>query len=433
MEEKGQRVLTRNGVCLLSSAFVNTIPVGYINVVPLVYLAQIGYSASVIGVIISVSAVALCVGLIPFGYLADRFGRKPLLVIGTLTPCVSYAIFGLTLNPTWLTVASAIGGVGFAGGLASAMATPTLFPMLASSTSEGRRPTLFALLQGSWAVAFIIGSLLSLLPGSLSSSFGLSNLVAHSDSYYIMAGLVVISVVPLLLMKEERDHGTHNATESAGEVTPASTNRVGLADDNSRNTRMSAAWANVPKFSVIFLLLGLGLGVLVQLLPTWYALQYGATENGIGLWMAVSNLGALVSIPIVPWLVRRWGVVSTAMLTGAAAAFLLALMPLSSTFEMAAVFFAIRGVAYGVSWATLQSYMMGAVVDKERARLVGFAYTAWGLGAFAGTFIGGELLGLSLLSLPFVAGVACYLASSVVLAGFFGRAGRAREMTGSGH
>ena len=417
MEEKRQSVLTRNGACLLSSALLNTIPVGFINVVPLVYLAQIGYDPSVIGAIYSASAIALSVGLIPFGVLADRYSRKRLLIVGTLVPAVSYVIFGLTLNPVWLIIASAIGGIGYAGGLASAVVTPALIPMLAGSTSDSRRPTLFAFLQGSWAVAFIVGSLLSLLPDVLRSVFGLSDLMAHSESYFIMAGVVVLSVAPLFLIEEKRDSDRHHedVSDSAGNSSHAKSNGAEPAPSGSRNSWMSPSWLNVLKFTSIYLLLGLGLGVLVQLLPTWYALQYGATESSIGVWMAVSNLGTLFSIPIIPRLVRRWGVVGTASATGVVAACLLALMPLSSTFEMAALLYVIRGVAYGVSWATLQSHMTGIVVDKERAKMVGFAYTAWGVGAFAGTFIGGEMLGLEFLALPFGAGVVCYLASSAAL------------------
>jgi len=107
-------------------------------------------------------------------------------------------------------------------------------------------------------------------------------------------------------------------------------------------------------------------------------------------------------------------------------------MPLSSAFETAAILFAFRSVAYGVSWAALQSYMMGVVLDKDRAKMVGFAYTAWGLGAFAGTFMGGVLLGSGLLALPFAVGVACYLASSASLLALFGRAGRPGGAAGAG-
>jgi predicted MFS family arabinose efflux permease len=94
-------------------------------------------------------------------------------------------------------------------------------------------------------------------------------------------------------------------------------------------------------------------------------------------------------------------------------------MPFSAVFDGAAALFVIRSVAAAISWAVLQSYMMGVVSDSERATTIGFAYTAMGLGTSLGTLIGGELLGAGLLTLPFVAGVICYLVSSVALPLFF--------------
>lgn len=172
-------------------------------------------------------------------------------------------------------------------------------------------------------------------------------------------------------------------------------------------------------FSIVLALTGFGLGVLVQLLPTWYTLRYAVSESTIGLWMAVANLATIVAIPIIPRIVKRRGTVFTAAATGVFGACMLAVMPFTAIFNAAATLFAIRSVAYGISWAVLQSYMMGVVSDSERATTIGFAYTAMGLGTSLGTLIGGELLGAGLLTLPFVAGVICYVVSSVALPLFF--------------
>jgi MFS family permease len=405
---------------------LNSIPVGYINVVPLVYLAEIGYNPSIIGIIFSASAIANTIGLIPFGLLADKYGRKQLLIVGTLLPCVSYAIFGLTLDPTWLTIASIIGGVGFTGGLAAAIATPSIIPMLASSTSDTKRTTLFGILQGAWTLALTIGSLLSFLPSLLSSSFNQSDTAAHFESYFIMSGLAVVSVIPILFLKERRNSVDRQTSAGIEQAFPQVSQRRILS---GRIGFAVTSWSKIAMFSIVLALTGFGLGVLVQLLPTWYTLRYGVSESTVGLWMAVANLATIISIPIIPRLVKRRGTVSTAAATGVFGACILALMPSTAVFDAAAALFAIRSVAWGISWAVLQSYMMGVVSDSERATMIGFAYTAMGLGASLGTLIGGELLGAGLLTLPFVAGVICYLVSSVALPLFFRKVKPPEETT----
>jgi MFS family permease len=211
-----EHLLTPNSTLLLLSAFLNTIPYGYLNVVPLVYLAEIGYDPATIGLIYSMSAVASTVGLIPFGLLADRYGRKRLLIVGTFLPCVAYAIFGLTLNPQLLIIASIVGGIGFAGGLSGAIIDPTLIPMLASSSSDNRRSTVFGVLLSAWDVALTLGAALSFLPSLFSSNFGHSEKTAHFESYFIMMGIAAISIIPLLFVKEQRNDAELKTSLSDG-------------------------------------------------------------------------------------------------------------------------------------------------------------------------------------------------------------------------
>lgn len=418
-----ERLLTHDSVLLLFSTFLNSIPVGYINVVPLVYLAEIGYDPSTIGIIYSVSAIALTIGLIPSGLIADRYGKKKFLIVGTVLPCVSYAIFGWTLEPLPLIIASIIGGIGFAGGLGGAITSPTLIPMLASSTSDNKRSTLFGVLQGAWAVALTIGSALSFLPSLFSSSFAQGERAAHFESYFIMFGVAAVSVIPVLFVKERRNGGELKISSASNVAIPQLTRWKRSYFSSVRS------WSKIAKFSTIFAFTGFGLGVLVQLLPTWYTMRFGASESTIGIWVAVSNLATIVSIPMIPMLVRRKGTISTVVATGIMGALVLALIPFTVVFEMAAALFAIRSIVYGLSWAVLQSYMMGVVSESERGTMVGFAYTAWGVGVSLGVLIGGEFLGVGLLSLPFVAAIISYLISSAAVLIFFRRIKPPEELT----
>jgi MFS family permease len=403
-------LLTPNSTLLLFSAFLNTIPVGYLNVVPLIYLAEIGYDPATIGLIYSVSAVALTVGLIPFGLLADRYGKKKLLLVGTFLPCVAYAIFGLTLNPLLLILASIVGGIGFAGGLSGAIINPTLIPMLANSASDNRRSTVFGVLLSAWDVALTLGAALSFLPSLFASSFAQSEKTAHFESYFIMVGIAAVSVIPLLFVKEQRNDAELKISSDG--PTPQLT--------RGKRSFFSGveSWSTIAKFSAVFAFTGFGLS-LVQLLPTWYTMRFGASETAVGMWIAVANLATIVSIPLIPMLVRKRGTVTTIIGTGIIGALVLGLMPFTSAFETASILFIIRCTVSSLSWAVLQSYMMGVVDERERGTMVGFAYTTWGMGLSLGVFIGGEFLGLGLLNLPFVAAITSYLISFAALLIFF--------------
>jgi len=413
-----EHVFTRDGVFLLLSTFLNSIPIGYINVVPLVYLAEIGYDPSAIGIIYSASAVATTIGLVPFGLLADRIGKKKLLIAGTFLPVISYSIFGMTLDPFLLTMASIIGGVGFAGGLGAAIASPSFFPMLASSTSQKKSSTLFGVLYGVWALALTIGSALSFLPNLFSLLFAMNERSAHFDSYFVMSGVAAAAVLPIFFVKEKPNKSDSNP-QSGIDLTSQQESLEELPRQSGAFGSVVTARSTIAQFSLIFAFTGFGLGVLVQLLPTWFNLRYGASETTVGLWMAISDLATIVSIPLIPRLVGRRGDIFTAVATGVAGTFILALMAIAANFETAASLFAVRSVVVGVSWAVVQSYMMNSVTENQRGSIVGFTYTTWGIGVSIGTLIGGELFGAGLLTVPFIAAVISYLASSATLWFFF--------------
>lgn len=406
-----QPLLTRQGTLILSSVFVNSVPLGYMSVVPLVYLLQIGYSPVTIGAIYAASGVANTVGYAPFGVFADRFGRKKFLVLGFVLPALPYAIFGFTLDPYLLIVASVIGGVGLAGGLATAISSPSVLPLLADSSPNEHRTTLFAMYQGVYTLGQSVGAFLSFLPSLISPSSELGAVeMAHSDSYFIMSGLTLVSILPLFFVSE------------AGRL---KTVLHSTAADLAKRTRSLSgfghvtSWSKILKFSIVFGLSGLGFGIVIQLLPTWYTLRFGTSESAVGYWMALADLLTLVALPLIPLLMRRHGSIRISVLAGLLACVPLAFMPISGTFELAAILFVIRSIVITINIPVFQSYIAGAVSEGERATTFGVVFTAWGLTNSIGTILAGDLLGANLLTIPFVIGIGAYIVAWVIFYAFF--------------
>ena len=111
---------SRDITLLLSSQFLASIPVGYLQVVLALYLKRAGLEPVLIGLLYSLSGLVTAVLVAFSGVLADRFGRRRFLIVGTALPALSYAIFAFTTEPALLILASIIGGVGLANGAAGA-------------------------------------------------------------------------------------------------------------------------------------------------------------------------------------------------------------------------------------------------------------------------------------------------------------------------
>lgn len=87
-----------------------------------VYAREFGFSALVLTTVFATYAVTLVVVLLFCGRLADRFGRRPVILTGTLVACAALVVFALAQATWWLYTARALQGVavGLIGGPATA-------------------------------------------------------------------------------------------------------------------------------------------------------------------------------------------------------------------------------------------------------------------------------------------------------------------------
>ncbi len=95
------------------------------------YAYSLGFHKDFIGVMAAMPAIGALVAAIPVGLMADRIGRKPLLLISGILNPVALAAIGLSTSAEALLVASFINGV-----LSSAYWV-TILPILTESTERG--------------------------------------------------------------------------------------------------------------------------------------------------------------------------------------------------------------------------------------------------------------------------------------------------------
>jgi MFS family permease len=75
------------------------------------YIYALGASAIIVGAINSISTVTLSVVRILGGYIADRFGRKNILISMSLASAFTYLIYALAPNWQWVLIAATLNSV----------------------------------------------------------------------------------------------------------------------------------------------------------------------------------------------------------------------------------------------------------------------------------------------------------------------------------
>ena len=140
-----------------------------------------------IGMAIGIYGLTQAIFQIPFGYLSDRFGRKPILLIGLLVFLLGSILAANTSNIIIVVIGRAFQG----GGAISAV----LMAFLADSVSEENRAKANAFVGFQIGVAFM----LSLLIGPIiSSRVGLSGL------FWVIATLSLIAMLIVLSLKQTK-------------------------------------------------------------------------------------------------------------------------------------------------------------------------------------------------------------------------------------
>ena len=149
-----------------------------------VYASEYDYSTPfLVGMAIGIYGLTQALLQIPFGYLSDRFGRKPILILGLLIFFIGSVIAANTSNILLVVIGRAFQG----GGAISAV----LMAFLADSVNEENRAKANAFVGFQIGVAFM----LSLLIGPIiSAKVGLQGLFWSIAFLSILAMLIVLSL-----------------------------------------------------------------------------------------------------------------------------------------------------------------------------------------------------------------------------------------------
>ena len=112
---------------------------------------------SQIGLVSSITTVGMMVGAILFGYLADKFGKKNIIIITLLIFSISNLALAFTNDLPQFLIVRFITGIGLGGEL------PVATTIIADSFSGHRRSRMLILVDSFWAIGWILASLLAFL------------------------------------------------------------------------------------------------------------------------------------------------------------------------------------------------------------------------------------------------------------------------------
>lgn len=209
-----------------------------------------------------------------WGRLSDRFGRRPMIMIGTIGFSVSFLLLGLGLHSLWLMYLSRV-----LGGLFSGAVTSCAVAYVADITSKEDRTKGMGLVGMSIGLGFIFGPAV----GGILAVYGNEVPFFASSALALITFFFVVAMLPESLPKEKR------------------------SDITARKTSRWVAFRGVLKnLYVLGFLVSFTLAALEGSLQYYNFDRFGATPQDLGYMFLISGIvGALVQGGVVRKYVRN--------------------------------------------------------------------------------------------------------------------------------
>ncbi|HZU89766.1 MAG TPA: MFS transporter [Stellaceae bacterium] len=145
-------------VLLVAGALVvEALDIGTLGTILPVLRKALALNPSQIGLLAASSALGIVIGMIPAGRLADRFGRKPLLIAGILWFAAGTAIAAFSPNFTFLLIVRGLSGLG----MAAAFIMP--YSIISEFVSERSRTAFSGILETALGLGYLLPPILGLI------------------------------------------------------------------------------------------------------------------------------------------------------------------------------------------------------------------------------------------------------------------------------
>lgn len=376
--------LTADGRLLLLIRVVRLFAYGWLSVILALYLAAVGLTEQAIGLLLTLTLVGDAGISLWIATMADRLGRRRMLLVGAGLMVFGGLVCGLTSNMVLLTLAAFIGTLSPSGGEVGPFLSIEQ-AALPQTTSDTSRTHVFAWynLVGSCAAA--IGALSG---GTMAQALQHAGSTPLESYRTMLLGYTGLGVVVGLLCTR-----LSPAVEVLTTSRALATNVLGL--HRSR-------WV-VYRLAALFMIDSFAGGLVVQsLVAYWFHVRFGVDLAMLGGIFFGAYLFAGLSALAAARCATHFGLLNTMVFTHLPSNIFLMLVPLMPTLPLAITMVLLRFSLSQMDVPTRQSYTMAIVDPDERSAAAGVTTVARTLAGACAPVITGIFLSASLWSWPFL-------------------------------
>jgi len=362
-------VLLRNRTLLAVSFAVCATFTGIGMVVPVrtLYARSHGASLFIIGAMASSYLISNFLFQYPSGWLADRWGRKPIMMLSLFLQAVITVTYLIITDPIYFVV------VRFLEGAVAAAFIPSSRALITDATEPGKRGEAFGIYSAFFNAGFLLGPAI----GGLVAASGYSSAFIGAIIFRLVAIVIIVTTVrvPVKSKMTMQEKAT----------------RLPL----SRLFALPLAAGYLLAF-VDYLFVGFD----ISLTPLWMHDHLGASVAMIGIAYMAWSITSIVAAPFGGRLADRKRRSTMILIFGLIQVPFYFIYGLANMIMIVVVVFALHGMTYAFAQPAIDSHVATASSPDARARIQGL-YSAFGMfGGFVGA-ISSSLLYAVNFRLPF--------------------------------
>jgi MFS family permease len=389
----------RDARLIYVAGFVRSATVSLVGVTLAIHLSAIGFSATIIGLLIGAGLAGSSAATILVSVRGDAWGRRRVLVALAALSAAGYVALATVSDAGALIPLAFVGmlnGMGRDRGAAAALEQA----ILPAAVSDDRRTWALAwynlVLDGGHA----LGALAGTIPTIIVRAAATTPDAAHRATFWLCAMAMVACVVPYLALTPD--------VEVARDEDPRTTS--GTTGRDARSTGV------ITRLALLFGLDSVGGGFLNSaLIAYWFFHRYGMSEADLAvLFFAARALNALSHVGAA-WMARRIGLLNTMVWTHLPSSLFLIAAPASPTAPIAAALFLAREALVEMDVPTRQSYVMAVVKPGERTFASGVTNVTRNVGWAVGPSVAGAVMQHVALAGPLIIGGALKIGYDLIL------------------
>jgi predicted MFS family arabinose efflux permease len=335
------------------------------------YLLDLGYSQTLVGGVVSVTAIGVGAGGIPAGVITARLGARKTMILNNVLAFAASVLQALAPSPTAVMLAS------FTIGFSNSVYSVASQPYLMSQTKAGKGGQVFSLDFGIRTGAGIAGGLLAgWLPLALAAVFG--PVAPHLEKRYtllIAAAAVVGAILPLMLIQDDD-------TERRS--------RTWLSDTGQILQRRNLGV--FLRYGATIAVLAFAFGFVFPFYNLYLSQVFDASVQQIGTIMSLNQLAMMVGFFLMLLINRRVGAVALSTLLRVPILLLLVLLATAERVSVATAALVVANALFVMPIPITDGHALGLVTAGSRSMFVGLRMTTWNIFWALSSWLSGPLV-----------------------------------------